>query len=372
MAAPNIQELLTLAVEQKASDIHLTVNIPPVFRVNGELVPLCCTGEGTLGVCLPGTEIKEGEGSEPLSPEDIAHLLRQLMSEERLRLFQEAGECDFAYGVPGLGRFRINCFRQRGSPAVAIRVLNAAIPSLKELGLPEVVASLARRPNGLVLVTGPTGSGKSTTLAAMIDLINRERRCHIVTLEDPIEYLHRHNRSIVNQREIGDDSKSFAGALRAALREDPDVILVGEMRDLETTAITLTAAETGHLVLATMHTPNAALTIDRIVDVFPAHQQGQVRIQLAGVLQGIIAQQLLPRADGKGRVAAVEVLIATPAVRNLIREGKTHQIPGVIQTGTRYGMQSFDQSLRTLHARGLITREEMFSRTGDAETLSKG
>ena len=370
--ALNIRELLALAVKEGASDIHLTVGAPPVLRINGELVPFRWTEERGLAPCLPGAEFNTGDGVRPLSMEEIEQLVEQLAGEERLRQFQKVGECDFAYGVPGLGRFRVNCFRQRGSPAVAIRVLNAEIPSLTELGLPETVASLARRTSGLVIVTGPTGSGKSTTLAAMIDLINRERRCHIVTLEDPIEYLHQHNRSIVNQREIGDDSKSFARALRAALREDPDVILVGEMRDLETTAITLTAAETGHLVLATMHTPNAALTIDRIVDVFPAHQQGQIRIQLAGVLQGIVAQQLIPRQDKKGRVAAVEVLIGTPAVRNLIREGKTHQLPSLIQTGTRYGMQSFDQSLKTLHAQGLISREEMLSRTSDTEALSKG
>mgnify|MGYP000383289463 CR=1 FL=1 len=360
--ALQIEELLALAVRRKASDLHLTVGVPPVLRVNGELVPL------TLEKSSGG----RGEEASALSREDLVELLEQLADEERRRRFWEAGEVDFAYGVPGLGRFRVNCFKQRGSPAIAIRVLNTQIPPLEALGLPEVTAYLARRPNGLILVTGPTGSGKTTTLAAMVDLINRERRCHIITLEDPIEYLHRHGRSIVNQREIGDDSASFATALRAALREDPDVILVGEMRDLETTAITLNAAETGHLVLATMHTPNAALTVNRIVDIFPPHQQAQVRVQLAGVLQGVIAQQLLPRADGAGRVVAVEVLVATPAVRNLIREGKTHQIPTVIQTGARYGMVSLEQSLRELYSAGLITREEMMLRVSDAELLQRG
>ncbi|MEW6182927.1 MAG: type IV pilus twitching motility protein PilT [Bacillota bacterium] len=373
MLIPDIHILLNLAVEQKASDIHLTVAVPPVFRINGELVPLSLDMEGQLTPRVTGSELKgEEEGIQTLTREDVEDLVRQLMTEHQLKRFAEIGEVDFAYGVSGLGRFRINCFKQRGSPAVAIRVLNTRVPAIADLGLPDVLAHLARRPHGLVLVTGAAGSGKSTTLAAMVNLINRERRCHILTLEDPIEYLHRHNRSIVNQREIEDDTRSFATALRAALREDPDVIMVGEMRDLETTAITVTAAETGHLVLATMHTPNAAFTIDRIIDVFPPHQQGQVRIQLAGAMQGIIAQQLLPRADKKGRVVAVEVLIATPAVRNLIREGKTQQIPTLIQTGSRYGMISFDQSLKSLSARGFITKEQMFSRVEDSEALLRG
>jgi twitching motility protein PilT len=369
---PDIDNLLTLAVDHKASDIHFTVGVPPVFRLNGELVPLCLTVGGRLTPCAASRGFKSEEETERLSREDIEDALRQLMSEKHLHQFNEAGEADFAYGIPGLGRFRINCFKQRGSPAIAIRVLNTRIPTLAGLGLPEVLAHLSRRLNGLVLVTGPAGSGKSSTLAAMINLINQERRCHIITLEDPIEYLHRHNRSIVNQREIGDDTRNFASALRGALREDPDVVMVGEMRDAETTALTLSASETGHLVLATMHTPNAALAIDRIVDVFPVHQSGQVRIQLAGVLQGIIAQQLLPRADKKGRIVAVEVLMATPAVRSLIREGKTGQIPSVIQTGGRYGMISMDQSLRSLYNRSFITREQMASRAGDLETLERG
>jgi twitching motility protein PilT len=369
---PDIDNLLTLAVDHKASDIHFTVGVPPVFRLNGELVPLCLTAGGRLTPCVTDGGFKAAEESERLSREDIEDALRQLMTEKQLHQFNDAGEADFAYGIPGLGRFRINCFKQRGSPAIAIRVLNTRIPTLADLGLPEVLSHLARRFNGLIVVTGPAGSGKSSTLAAMVNQINQERRCHIITLEDPIEYLHRHNRSIVNQREIGDDTGSFAAALRGALREDPDVIMVGEMRDTETTALTLSASETGHLVLATMHTPNAALAIDRIIDVFPAHHSSQVRIQLAGVLQGIIAQQLLPRADKKGRIVAVEVLIATPAVRKLVREGKTHQIPSVIQTGSRYGMISMDQSLKSLYTRSFITREQMAACAGDLETLEQG
>lgn len=368
--AIDVRALLTLAVEQKASDIHLTVGVPPIFRINGELLPLCSTKDGIIAACRPDTNLGAPEAAEPLSRDDVESLLQVLMDKKRIARFEAVGECDFALGVPNLGRFRVNCFRQRGSPAAAIRVLHTEIPLISNLGLPVVVKRLVRRPTGLILVTGPTGSGKTTTLAAMIDFINNERRCHIITLEDPIEYLHRHKRSVVNQREVGDDSHTFGSALRAALRQDPDVILVGEMRDLETTRITLNAAETGHLVLATMHTPNATLTVNRIIDIFPPHQQGQIRIQLADVLQGIIAQQLVPRVDGKGRILAVEVLIATPAVRNLIREGKTHQIPSIIQTGSRYGMVSFEKSLRELHAAGLISRDEMQLRTAETELVS--
>ena len=356
--ALNIRELLALAVKEGASDIHLTVGAPPVLRINGELVPFRWTEERGLAPCLPGAEFNTGDGVRPLSMEEIEQLVEQLAGEERLRQFQKVGECDFAYGVPGLGRFRVNCFRQRGSPAVAIRVLNAEIPSLTELGLPETVASLARRTSGLVIVTGPTGSGKSTTLAAMIDLINRERCCHVITLEDPIEYLHSHKRSIVNQREIGDDAGNFASALRAALREDPDVILIGEMRDLETIATAITAAETGHLVMATLHTIDTAQTVARIVDAFPAGQQNQVRVQLAGCLLAVAAQQLIPRADGRGRVAAFELLLCTPAAANLIREGKLHQLGTVLETGSGLGMVTMHQSLKYLRDAGLITEEE--------------
>lgn len=252
---------------------------------------------------------------------------------------------------------------------MVIRLINSRILSFQELGLPDVLATLARRPNGIVLVTGPTGSGKSTTLASMIDLINREKRKHILTLEDPIEYLHRHNKSIVNQREIGQDSGSFANALRAALREDPDVILVGEMRDPETISVAITAAETGELVFATLHTSNAAQTIDRIIDVFPPYQQQQIRSQLSNTIQGIVAQQLIPRIDMPGRVAAIEVMVATPAIRNLIREGKTHQIISQIQTGVKFGMQSLDMSLRALYQKKIISREEVLGRTADPESM---
>ncbi len=265
---------------------------------------------------------------------------------------------DFSYSIHGVSRFRVNAFRQRGTVGIVCRVIPTTIRGLKELGLPDIVAQLCRCTRGLILVTGPTGSGKSTTLAAMIDLINSERPEHILTLEDPIEYLHKHKKSIVNQREMGVDSHSYATALRAALREDPNVILVGEMRDLETTQIALTAAETGHLVLSTLHTQDAAQTIDRVIDIFPPHQQEQVKTQLSGTLQGIIAQLLLSRADVPGRVAAFEILVATSAIRNLIREGKTHQIPSAIQTGARYGMKSMESSLRELYQQGKISLED--------------
>ncbi len=333
----NMNELLAAAVKQQASDIHLTVGAPPVLRVNGSLI--------------------RWDG-ERLLPADTEAALRELADADKLAQFQTRGELDFSYAIARVSRFRVNAFRQRGSVALAIRVVNETIPSIAMLGIPPSVTQLALKPRGLVLVTGPTGSGKSTTLAAMINLINMERSCHIITLEDPIEYLHRHGNSIINQRELHADTLSFANALRAALREDPDVILVGEMRDTETIATAITAAETGHLVLATLHTADAAQTIDRIIDVFPPHQQQQVKIQLSLTLQGIVAQQLLPRRGGQGRIAAFEVLLATPAVRNLIREGKTHQLHSVIQTGAKSGMQSMDMALRDLVQQQEITYEE--------------
>ncbi|TDA67728.1 MAG: type IV pilus twitching motility protein PilT [Clostridia bacterium] len=344
-----VDEILQAAAQVQASDVHLTVGLPPVFRVRGEL--------------------QRQQQWEMLKPPDTLALADQLMRPEQKQRFQEAGELDFAYAIPGAGRFRVNVFRQRGSVAVAMRLINATIPTIEELGLPEVLVEFTRKTKGLVLVTGPTGSGKSTTLAAMIALINQERSCHIITLEDPIEYLHRHNQSIVNQREIGTDSHSFAAALRASLREDPDVVLVGEMRDLETIGTAITAAETGHLVFATLHTASAAQTVDRVIDVFPPHQQQQVRVQLADTIQGIVAQQLLPRLDKPGRVAAIEVLVATPAIRNLIREGKTHQIFSAIQTGGRYGMQTMDMALKQLYQAGKISREEMMTRVTDTSVL---
>lgn len=334
-----INEILVQAIEYKASDVHLTVGQPPVFRINGVMVP---------------------QNNYPcLSPNDTNALLCQL-TEESNRL-KEKGELDFARSIPGVGRLRVNAFFQRGAVGIVLRLISSHVPTLEQLNLPPIVADFTAKKKGLVLVTGPTGSGKSTTLAAMIDKINSEQTVHILTLEDPIEYIHQHKKSIINQREIGTDSKSFAAALKAALRQDPDVILVGEMRDLETISIAITAAETGHLVFATLHTNNASQTIDRIIDVFPPYQQQQIRIQLAETLQGIIAQQLLPKADGSGRVAAVEILVPTTAVRNLIREGKTYQIQSMIQTGARFGMQSMEMALKKLVQTGLISREEYTS-----------
>lgn len=344
----NIDSLLKEAVMADASDIHLTVGVPPIFRVRG----------GLIATQYP-----------PLAAADTEAIVAAMTNAEQQQKFQEIGELDFSYAIAGLSRFRVNIFRQRGSSAIAIRVVTEQVPTLEQLGHPDVLKTLARKPRGLVLVTGPTGSGKSTTLAAMIDLINTEQSCHIITLEDPIEYLHKHKKSIVNQREIHADTKSFANALRSALREDPDVILVGEMRDVETISIAITAAETGHLVFATLHTGDAAQTIDRIIDVFPTYQQQQIRIQLSLTLQGIVAQQLLPRLDGSGRVAAMEVLMATPAVRNLIREGKTHQLVSIIQTGAKNGMKAMDMSLRELYRNGIVTYEEALMRAMDQETF---
>ncbi|MDF2568501.1 MAG: pilT [Sporomusa sp.] len=343
-----MESILRVAVEQRASDVHITVGVPPVLRLNGSLVRT---------------------DAAPLSVQDTWDLLEAITSTEQLEKFCQTGEIDFSFTIPSLSRFRANAFRQQGSAAIAIRVLNEQIVTLDELGHPEILKTLARVPRGLVLITGPTGSGKSTTLAGMIDLVNNERACHVLTLEDPIEYLHKHKKCIVNQREIHNDSNSFANALRAALREDPDVILVGEMRDAETIGIAVTAAETGHLVFATLHTSDAAQTIDRIIDVFPPHQQQQVRVQLSLTLQGIVSQQLLPRIDGNGRTAAHEVLMVTPAVRNLIREGKTHQISSVIQTGARFGMQAMDVSLRDLFRRGVISYDEALERSMNPENF---
>ncbi|MDA8226279.1 MAG: type IV pilus twitching motility protein PilT [Desulfitobacterium hafniense] len=330
----SIEELLILAGEKGASDIHLTVDSAPVLRINGSLV---------------------GLQEEKLTPTDLERITGFLMTKEQQEGYEERGELDFSYSIPGVGRYRLNAFRQRGSNGLVIRLVPFSIPTPDKLGLPPVCLELARLPKGLVLVTGPTGSGKSTTLAAMIDYINKNRSCHIVTIEDPIEYLHQHQKSIVNQREVGQDTQSFANALRSVLRQDPDVILVGEMRDLETISTAVTAAETGHLVFSTLHTNDATQAIDRIIDVFPPHQQQQIRVQLASVLQGVLAQQLLPRVDGKGRVAAIEVLLANPAVRNLIREGKTHQIPTVIQTSGKLGMQPMEKAIQEFVRQGVIS-----------------
>jgi twitching motility protein PilT len=341
-----IQEYLREAVKRKASDLHIAVGQPPVLRLDGELVRF---------------------SGEILRPDDTVKIVREVTSPEQFAMLEQKGELDFSYSLSRVSRFRVNAYRQRGSYCIAFRLVYDGIPGLEELKLPPVVADLARKRRGLILVTGPTGSGKSTTLAAMINLINSERSCHILTLEDPIEYLHRHNKSIVNQREIGSDTQSFGNGLRAALREDPDVILVGEMRDLDTISIAITAAETGHLVLSTLHTLGAANTIDRIIDVFPPFQQQQIRLQLATVIEGIISQQLLPKRDIAGRVGVFEVMTATPAIRNLIREGKTHQIPTNIQTGAKFGMQTMDSALLKLCRQGVISREACLTNSIDMD-----
>jgi twitching motility protein PilT len=346
----DIIELLTLTNEKIASDLHISVGVPPIMRIYGKLTRI---------------------GEKKLQPEDTLGMVKQLLTEKQWHRLEKKGELDFSISRTGLGRFRINAYRQRGSYGLAIRALAVRIPSMEELKLPMILKELAMKQRGLILVTGPTGSGKSTTLASVIDYINMQRSCHILTLEDPIEYLHRHNLSMVNQREMGHDSFDFANALRAALRQDPDVILVGEMRDLETIAIAVTAAETGHLVLSTLHTVGAAKTIDRVIDVFPPHQQQQIRVQLASELEGVISQQLLPTADGVGRVAAFEVMTATPAIRNLIRENKTHQIQSVIQTGTKFGMKTMDSSLIELYKNGIVTQEMALDYSVDREYMEK-
>ncbi|MGI5883313.1 MAG: type IV pilus twitching motility protein PilT [Dethiobacteria bacterium] len=346
----DIYHFLDKAVQRNASDLHLTAGARPTLRIDGELVSL----EDYV-----------------LKPEDTRRLAGQILTDEQASLFAERGELDFSYGNAELGSFRVNIYRQRGSTGLAMRVVSKLIPSLDSLGLPETVSTLARRSQGLILVTGPAGSGKSTTIAAMIDLINEERACHIVTLEDPIEYLHTNKKSIINQREIGRDSRSFPGALRAALRQDPDVIMVGEMRDLETISIAITAAETGHLVLATLHTASAPQTVERIIDAFPPNQQQQVRIQLSSTLAGVISQRLLRRKGGGGRLAALEILISTLAVRNLIRERKLHQIYSAMQTGGRFGMQTMDKALQELYKNMLIDADEVRRYAADLEVVER-
>lgn len=346
----NIDQVLLEVIERGASDLHITVGSPPVIRLHGQLVPL---------------------DYPKLMPQDTKEMLYGILTQEQREALEKNWEYDFSYSLPGKGRFRVNIFFQRNSLSGAFRLIPVKIPTLQELSLPLVLEEFTRKPRGLVLVTGPTGSGKSTTLACLINIINETRNCHIITIEDPIEFLHPHKKSIVNQREVGSDTKSFPQALKYVLRQDPDVILIGEMRDLETISTALTAAETGHLVFATLHTQDAPQTIDRIVDVFPPYQQQQIRIQLAGVLQGIIAQQLLQTKDGQGRIVAVEVLIPTPGVRNLIREAKTHQIYTAIQTGGKYGMQTMDQALADLVRRGKISYEMALQRAIDQQNLKQ-
>lgn len=374
----HIDDLLREVVEAQGSDLHLTAGIKPTMRVWGRLTPM--------------------EHYDLLTPEDTFQLGYSMLNTFQKQKFEKFWELDLSYGVPGLGRFRVNVYRQRGAVGIASRVIPMSVPSVEALNLPAILKELTRKPRGLVLVTGPTGHGKSTSLASMIDFINAERSVHIVTIEDPIEYLHTHKKSIINQRELGFDTQSFPNALRAVLREDPNVVMVGEMRDLETISAALTIAETGHLVFATLHTANAGQSVDRIIDVFPPYQQQQIRIQLSGVVEAVISQQLLPnarynatRVEGRtarsrlgtaargtwpsleeiGRVPAVEVMLATPAIRNLVREAKTHQIETAVQTGNQYGMQTMDQSLRDLYLRKLINFEDAMARAIHTEELRK-
>ena len=345
-----IDDLLREAQQRKASDLHITVGVAPKCRINGELADMLYP---------------------LLTPADTEELIMPMVPQRMKDLLLTNGEVDFSYSISGFGRYRVNVFKQRGSYAAAIRIINTNIPGPDMLGLPSSVIGLTNKKRGMVLVTGPTGSGKSTTLASMIDIINSKQNLHIITLEDPIEYLHKHKKSVVNQREIGLDSLSFSNALRVILREDPDVILVGEMRDLETIEIAITAAETGHLVFSTLHTIGAVNTVDRIIDVFPPHQQQQIRIQLASVIEGVISQQLIPTINHAGRVAAFEVMLSTPAIRNLIREGKNHQIASFIQTNKRLGMQTMDDAIFDLYNSGRIGKEQAISFAQDMTTMER-
>lgn len=347
---PTIAELLKIANDRGASDLHITVGVPPKVRVNGQLTAL---------------------DYPRMMPEDTQMLLEEVVTGPQYQAYSERGEVDMSFSIPELGRYRVNAFRQRGTAAMAFRLVGTEVPPPEKLGVPASVIELYQRKRGLVLVTGPTGSGKSTTLAAVIDKINNNREAHVITLEDPIEYLHRHKLSTVNQREIGLDTQSYANALRAALREDPDVILVGEMRDYETISVAVTAAETGHLVLSTLHTIGAASTIDRIIDVFPPHQQQQIRVQLANVLECVISQQLIPTADGLGRVAAFEVMHANHAVRNLIREGKSHQLASIMQTNRKMGMVTMDEALTQLFYAGRITKDMAIQYAQDPDGMER-
>src|SRR5438552_5955038 len=347
----SVQDFLNRLLELDGSDLHLTAGAPPTVRVHGDLMRL--------------------EEYPPLDPETLRQVIYAILPQRHRERFEQELELDTSYSLPGKARFRVNVYLQRDAIGAALRLIPYEIRSLEQLGMPANMAELARLPRGLVLVTGPTGSGKSTTLAAMIDIVNQERPVHIMTVEDPIEYLHQHKTSLVNQREVGADTKSFSEALKHVLRQDPDVILVGEMRDLETISTAVTAAETGHLVFATLHTQDAPQTIDRIIDVFPPYQQQQIRVQLSTTLQGVVTQQLLQTADGRGRVAAAEVLVATPAVRHLIREGKVHQIYSVMQAGGRFGMQTMDASLARLVRAGKITQQLAVERAHDAEELNR-
>ncbi len=350
MIESGLNDYLFEALERGASDLHLTVGMPPSLRVHGEII---------------------ATNNPPLTPTDTRELIYGILSDQRRKKLEESLELDFSYTLPKISRFRVNIYFQKGALGAAFRMIPHEITSLHELGLPKVVEELTEKPRGLFLVTGPTGSGKSTTLAAMIDRINETRREHIMSVEDPIEFVHSHKRCIVNQREVGQDTKGFANALKHVLRQDPDVILVGEMRDLETISLAITAAETGHMVFATLHTQDAPQTIDRVIDVFPPHQQQQVRTQLANAIQGVITQTLIPKRGGEGRAVACEVLIATPGVRNLIREGKNHQLYSAMQTGGKFGMQTMDASLADLMRRGVVSREEAEKRSSSPDELTR-
>jgi len=349
MAAPSIRELLTKMIDDGASDLHIVVGAPPMVRIHGGLESM--------------------PGYNRLTPEETQEIMYSVMNEEQIAEFEAEKECDLSFGIDGLSRFRLNVYRDRGSVVGAFRAIPFEILTFEQLGLPRIVSEFAYKPLGLILVCGPTGSGKSTTLAAIIDKINQERNSHIITIEDPIEYLHSHNRSVVNQREVHADTKSFTQALRRVLRQDPDVILIGEMRDTETIQAALTVAETGHLAFATLHTNDALQTINRIVDVFPSAQQDQVRTQLSFVLEGVVVQQLIPRADGMGRVMAMEIMVPNPAIRALIRAEKIEQIPSMIEIGKGEGMMTMNQSLYRLMRRGVITTDMAFKRTSDPEGL---
>lgn len=348
---PSVNDMLAYVIDNGGSDLHLTSGVPPQIRLNGHLSPI--------------------PGYEPLMPAQLRRMIYGILTERQREALEEHLELDGSHPLPGRGRFRMNVFFQRDSIGAVFRAIPTEISTLEQLGMPPVVSEFADLQRGLVLVTGPTGAGKSTTLASIIDRINSRRAVHILTIEDPIEFLHRHKKAIVNQREVGNDTLGFQAALRHALRQDPDVLLVGEMRDLETISTALTAAETGHLVFATLHTQDAPQTVDRIIDVFPSHQQQQVRVQLASTLQAIVTQQLIPSRDGRGRVAAAEVLVVTPAVRNLIREGKTSQITTAMQSGGKYGMQTMDQSLAELVKRHKITFEAAVERCVNLEDLRR-
>ena len=347
----NIEELLRMMVEKGASDLHLRVPSPPVLRIDGVLR----VQEHLAGV----------------TPQFAKESLEHIASERNIEKFYNELELDMAYGLPGVARFRVNAFFQRGTISIAIRQIPIKVPTIDELGLPPVCKTLAMKQKGLVLVTGQTGMGKSTTLAAMINHMNHTDRRNVITIEDPIEYLHQHNKCLVAQRELGDDTKSFANALKHSLREDPDVVLVGEMRDLETIATAITAAETGHLVMSTVHTASAPQTIERVIDVFPPYQQEQIRFQLSMVLEGVLSQILMPRASGKGRIAAIEIMIATDAIRNLVREGKTEQIPTYMQTGRQHDMQTMDMALQELVRTGMVTMEEALLRCTKPDELRR-